>query len=111
MFDTDAEYAANAIGPMQYMSIEEGRAFDEAAERIFASIPEIDRVLHAGKLVFIAPYADPSKGPLYVFGVDLREVLRVAKEQFGHVECGELMSLATLNGRVPKEALQDLRGR
>ncbi len=110
MSSTDTDRVANTVGPRPRLNLEEGRVFDEAAEQIFASIPESDRVLYAGQLVCIAPDADPSKGPRYVFGNTVWEALKHADARWGPMECLELMSFETEDGSVPKRVLEGLRG-
>ncbi len=80
--------------------------FDAAAKLVFASIPALDKEAHAGQLVLIAPYADPSKGTLYVFGKTFKEVALNARDRFGTKEPVELMSLQTEDGQIPAERAQ-----
>ncbi len=85
-------------------------AFDRAAEQIFVEIPAKLRRVHDGELVFIDPHADTTRGPPYVFGKSIGEILMRANECFGPETSGELMSLATDDGSVPDDDLLGMRG-
>lgn len=85
------------------------RGFDQAATAVFKAIPNEEREEHGTELVFINPFADKSKGKLYVFGKTLQDVLLAASAHFGTDLPGELMSLATEDGSIPIDQAKTMR--
>jgi hypothetical protein len=82
-------------------------AHDAAAEKIFASIPMVERLIHADEFVCIVPFSDTSEGPPYVFGQDLGEMLGNAKKRFGPGITGLVLYMDAANtGIIPREVVR-----
>lgn len=85
------------------------KAFDAQCDAIFAEIPAEVRAAHQNELVFVQPFADTQGGRGYVFGKTLVEVMAAASKQFGRTTPGQLYSLATEDGSLPKSLAEELR--